>query len=195
MGISVPEAPSYTDDFVRAYLKHNSIAEFEQAVRDALDAKQKQAYYDVVSPQVWEVITENTEVIKYPDAEVKEYYDALVGSVNEYVEALNLDFDAFVEKNFEMTADEFYASSLEEAQIRVKDNLITKAIAKAEGIKVTSDIYEERALKYATDVYDCETIEELESKFSREEIEDIILTDLVHEFVADNASITYSNEN
>ena len=194
VSINVTEAPVYSDDFVRAYLGHNTTAEYEQSVRETLEARQKQAYYDVVVPQVWEVISENTEVKKYPDAEVKEYYDAFVGSVRDYVDALGLDFAAFVKTNFEMTEDEFYEYALEEAQSEVKEKMICHAIAKAENIKVSSSDYEERALSYATDTYGLESVEELEEKFSREEIEEIILCDLVHEFVADCASVTYTNE-
>ena len=192
--INVNEAPIYNDDFVRAYLGHNSVEEYEQAVRDALVAKQKQAYYDIVIPQIWNDLTDATEVKKYPDSEVKYYYDSLVNSVKSYVDALGLDMEAFIKTTFEMSEDEFYEKSLEEAQITVKEQMMCSAIAKAEGIKVSAAEYNTRALRYAQDNYDFTSVEELEEKFSHDEIELLILCDMVKEYLADHASITYTNE-
>ena len=188
------ESPVYNDDFARAYLGYDSVEEFEKAIRASIEKQQALAFYGIVVPQVWQTVFDNTEVKKYPENEVKAKYDTLVGAVAEYVETLNLDMDAFIEKNFEMTAEEYYDLSLEQAQMEVKERMICHAIAKAEGIKVTNAEYEKRALEYAEGMYGLESIEALEEQYTRDEVEELVLCDIVKEFLADNASITYTED-
>lgn len=192
--IAVLESPVYNDDFARAYLGYDSVEEFEEAIRASIEKQQKYAYYGIVVPQVWQTVFDNTEVKKYPENEVKSKYDTLVGAVVGYVEALNLDMDAFIEKNFEMTTDEYYESSLEQAQMDVKERMICHAIAKAEGIKITDAEYERRALEYAENMYGLESVAALEEQYTRDEVEELVLCDMVKEFIADNASVTYTTE-
>lgn len=187
------EAPVYNDDFARAYLKHDSVEEYESYVRETLEAERKQAYNKDVLGQVWQTIVDNTEVVKYPDAEVKNYYDMTINSVKEYVDALGADFDAFVEKNFGMTVDEFYADALAQSQAKVKEEMIVNQIARREGIKVSNEEYKKRAEEYAIDFYGLESLEEFEEMFSREEIEQLILSDLVREYVVKVSDVQISD--
>ena len=191
--IQISEAPEYTDDFVRAFLGHDTIEEYEQAVRDALVEKQHEAFYDITIPQVWGVILDNTEVKKYPDDKIKKYYDGVVDSVKNYVDTLGLDYEAFLTNTLGMTEEEFYESAMNEAQASVKDEMICHAIAKAENIKVSDNDYKTRGLEIAKEAYGLETLEELEEQFAPQEIRDNILCDMVKEFVAENAAITYEN--
>lgn len=188
------EAPVYNDDFARAYLNHASVEEYEAYVRETLTESRKKAYNELVLNQIWQGIVDGTEVKKYPDAEVKRYYNELIDSVKIYVDSLGLDYAAFIEKNFEMTEDEFHAYALESAQETVKEEMICNAIARAEKIKLTNDEYTSRATVYATELYKFGSLAEFEEEFSRDKIEELILGDLVKEFVVDNANVTI-NEN
>ncbi len=187
------EAPVYNDDFARAYLKHDSIEEYENYVRESLKADRERAYKEEVLNQVWQTIIDGTEVKKYPEAEVNKYYDLTVDSVKEYVDALGANFDSFVEKQFGMSADEFYADALTAAQTKVKEDMIVNLIARRENIKVSSDEYKTRALEYATDFYELNSLEEFEELYSREDIEQIILSDLVRERVIELSDVELFN--
>lgn len=186
------EAPVYNDDFARAYLKHDSVEEYENYVRESLRAEREQAYNETVLNQVWQTIVDKTEVIKYPDAEVNKYYNMTVDSVKEYVDALGGDFDSFVEKNFGMTVDEFYADVLAEAQAKVKEEMIVNQIARRESIKVSKEEYKKRGEEYATDYYQLESLEKFEEMYSRGEIEQLILSDLVRECVVKLSDVEIS---
>ena len=186
------EEPEYTDDFVKAYLYHDSIADYEEAVRAALEKQHESGFYKIVSQQIWQTIVDNATVKKYPEAEVKYYYDGLVGNVNDYVTELELDFDAFVNANFEMTAEEFYDYAKTYSEEKVKEEMVVHAIAKAEGITLTDEEYKTLGEEYAKTVAGVESLAKLEEEYSRDEISEVLLGDKVKKAVADLADITWT---
>ncbi len=184
-------APNYTDDFVRAYLKHDSIADYEASIREAIEKSYEDAFYSVSSAKLWPEIVEGTEIIQYPEADVKFYYDKLVDSVNNYVTTCNIDFDKFVEANFDMTAEEFYEYAQTNAEKTVKEQMIVTAIAKKEGISISEEEYKTLGEDYAVNYAEVESLAALEEKFSREEISDVLLSDKVKKAIVDFADVTY----
>ena len=183
--------PEYTDDFVRAYLHHDSIEDYENAIREALEAKHEEGFYMNVIGQIWDTVVDGTEVKKYPDAEVKYYYDKLVDSVSSYVELYNLNMEAFISSNFEMTEEEFYDYAMDYAQTTVKEQMVVNAIARRENITISESEYKELGEEYAKDVAGLESLAELEENYSRSEIEEVLLGDKVKKAVADLALITW----
>lgn len=184
------EEPEYTDDFVRAYLGHDSVADYENAVRQALEEQHSDSYYSIVLNQIWDSVLDNTTVKKYPDKEVKYYYDRLVDTVSNHVSALELDFAAFVKTNFDMTEEEFYAYAMENAQETVKEQMIVNAIARTENISISDSEYKTLGEKYAKEIYELDSLAELEEKFPSDEIRELFLIEKVQKFVADNADVS-----
>lgn len=70
----------------------------------------------------------------------------------------------------------------------VKNELIMKAIAEAENIEVSKEVYNEKAAEYA-EYYGYDTVEEFEEANDKEEIELSILVELVMEFLIDEAVV------
>ena len=66
--------------------------------------------------------------------------------------------------------------------------MIIEEIASIEGIEVTEEEYNTRALGYAA-TYGYEDIASLETDFGKEELERTILTDLVMEYLLEQAVI------
>lgn len=185
------ELPEYTDDFVRAYLGYESIEDFEENIVILLEEHYKEIFYESVISQTWPAIVENTTVIKYPEAEVKEMYDDMVSSNQAYAKAQGVNFADYIGVIYNMTEDEFYEFAQSEAESRIKEEMICYAIARAENITLSEEEYTERATEYAVDIYGLASLEAFEAIYDKGVIRQTLMIDLVKELVADNAAITY----
>jgi trigger factor len=147
-----------------------------------------------VSDQVWDVVYENTEVIKWPDAEVSEYYNAMVESNQAYAEVMGLNFATYVSLYFDgMTEEEFYSTAKEEAEQKIKEEMIVYAIARRENLSLSEAEYTKRATEYATKYYEMASLEAFEETYDKPLIRQTILSDLVHEFIVDHADVEIKN--
>lgn len=181
--------PKYTDDFVRGYLGYDSIAEYESEVRSNLEEYYAELTSFYVINQLWPEISENTEVLQYPEKELQAYYNDTVDAHKELAKENDITFTDYVSDYFSMTVDEFYESMMEEAKATVKDELICYTIARAENITLTDAEYEERAEEYA-EQYEMESVEDLEEKYGKDTIMRLLLCDKVQEWVAAEANLT-----
>ena len=185
------ELPEYTDNFVKLYLNYDSIEEYENSILESLKAQYQDTLYKTVIPTVWENVVKNTTVKKYPEAEVKNEYDSYINGINDYCESYGITLGQFARANFDKNEEEFLVYAQEEAEKKVKEDMIVFAIARAENITISEEEYTDRATNYAKNVYELSSLSELEEKFSKDEIYRAILIDMVQEFVADNAEITF----
>lgn len=185
-GVYETEQPEYNDIFVKAYLGFDTVAEYEQSLKEAMleAAELNQLTSKVV--QTWTVVVENTEVLKYPEKELNQIAEQLIAEVETYTEAVGINFGEYTKIRYGMTEEEFREGAAELAREQVKQDMIVYAIARAEDLTVTDAQYEEYAQNYMTQM-GFTTIEELESRYTREAITEGILGDLAKECVANYA--------
>lgn len=187
------EYPEYNDVFVKAYLGHDTVEDYENYLREQYEENNKRGVYSDVVPQVWEFVFDNSTVIKYPQKELKEKYDNMVSGVQDYADIYGMTLEAFVKGTFDMTLDEFYQYAQTEAEADVKEEMICYAIARAENLTLSEEEYVERATEIATNIYGMETLKELEEKFNMAIIYKGILMDMAKETIADSCNIIYSD--
>ncbi len=185
------ELPEYTEDFVRAYLGYDSIEEYESNLRVLMEEHYKDIFYEFVITQVWETVVESTNVIKYPEKELKQMYDDMVTSNEALSKAQGINFPDFIKLVFGMTEEEFYEYAQSEAEARIKEEMICYAIAREENITLTDEEYIERATEYATDIYGLASLEAFEAIYDKSTIKQTLMIEKVKEAVADYADITY----
>ncbi len=193
VSVCAAELPDYDDEFVRAYLGFDSVADFENALRQSIEDNAKDSYYMVVDGQTWTALFNNTNVKKYPDREYQERYDAMVGSAEAYAKTAGANFPDYVEAVYGMTEDEFYSYADEQAKILVKDDMIKYSIARAENVTISDEEYEIGVRELAAR-YDFDTAADFENTYDKAEIREILLFEKVHELVADLADVTYTEE-
>ncbi len=183
--------PEYTDEFVRETFKYDSIKAYEDSIREMYEMRYKAYYYKEVINQVWDVLVENTEVIKYPKNDLKKAYDSYIASIEAYVEHVEMRLEDYIGIYHGMTVDEFYVEAENIVKEQMKEDMILYAIARAENITISDEEYTERATEYALSYYEMESLEEFEAMYGVETIREMILFDLVREHIADCADITY----
>jgi len=193
--IEEQELPEYTEDFVRAYLGFESKAAYEKSIREGLEARYKKSFYTAVIAQVWPALVENTEVIRYPEKELLALYNDIVASNKALAESQGVVFSDYIEAISGMTEDEFYEYARTTAEARIKEEMITYAIARAENLSISEEEYTSRATKIAKEIYGLSSLEAFESIYDKDVIRHGILQDMVRELVADYAEMTYMEDN
>lgn len=179
-----PTYPEYNDEFVAtnfAAYDLSTTEEFEDYIEEML-------YYNLVLTAVWDEFVEACEVVSYDEDEVNDLLEQTVEYYVSYYAYYGYDFEELVGE-YGYTLDEYAELyMLDSVKSTVKEKMVIRAIAEAEGIEVTDEVYDAEAEIYRIS-YGYDTVEELEEAYSKSEIEFSILYDLVTEFVAQNAVV------
>lgn len=182
------QVPELTDEFVaELFPNYPTVAEYTEALRKAMNDN---AYYE----QVTEQLMASSEVLEYNEAEVILQKEQLIAEYTSYAEyygsyyGLDTETAIMYFLGFESTAA-FEESMGDYARDVVKNAMIIKAIAKAEGLELTKKEYKEKALEYAPN-YGYEDVKSFEEAYGKDVIEESILAEKVMLFIIDNAVIT-----
>lgn len=176
--------PEYNDEFVAKISDFSTVAEYEEDLKNSLmeeaeSSNQETAAYDALA----EVVA-NTDFSGYPD----ELYDECKASYDEmnamYAEMFGMDVS-----DFESGEDETKAAVEE----MVYEKMVITAIAEREKLEVTDEEYNDYLSSLAEE-YSYDTPEEFEADYSKETIEEDLLTSKVLQFLLDNAKITEVTE-
>ena len=135
--------PEYNDEWVRNNTDYTTTAEYEEAVRSDILAGKSRSAQSEIRLEVFNKIMENTEVIKYPEKELNARYDDIVSSYQGYAEAADMEFEDYLNSEMGISVDEFESMATEAAQNDVKNEMVLRAIAQAEGIELTDSDYNE----------------------------------------------------
>lgn len=178
--------PEYNDAFVKEYYGHETVASFEQEIRDSLAAQNERNRYEYVAEGAWAFLMEETEVISYPEAEYNTLYQQVVAYYTSLAEQESTTLNEYVTDTYGISISEFYSgleSSVKESMLQ---EMIMYTISRAENITVSDEEYETRGAEYAA-YYGYSTLTELEADYGADYIRDSILFNLVDEFLVEHA--------
>ena len=179
--------PELTDEFVAENLgTYTTVDEFLTELRENLNLN---SYYT----QITKTLLDSCEVTEYSEEEVtaeKENMMAYYLSYAEYYASMTgLDTETALYYVSGLASTEELEKAAEEyAYQSIKNTMVMKEIAAIEGIEVSEEEYNTRALEYAAS-YGYEDIATFEADYSKEEIEQIILLDIVMDFLVEEAVI------
>ena len=176
--------PEFTDEFVKTnygYLGVNTKDEF-------LAFLEEDIYVSQIYNDVWDVIMQNlkmesydTDTLKDLATELKEYEEYQVYMTYGIDLTTYLTYMGMDEKEFDKLVED-------SAKEYMKQEILVKAIAEAENLVITDELYQQKLLEYAK-AYGFDTAEEFQSQYSdmtREDFEFTILSELVIKFVSEN---------
>ncbi|MBR2024359.1 MAG: FKBP-type peptidyl-prolyl cis-trans isomerase, partial [Clostridia bacterium] len=119
-GLAIP--PIFNDDFVKTcYPDYKTTDEFIASL--------KRQY---VLSNIYEYIVSNSEIIKYPKAELRDANRELEDIEVTFEETYGVELDAYIEAYFDMTRDEYIKSNM-------KSEMIYYAIKQRENIEPTNE--------------------------------------------------------
>ncbi len=176
--------PEFTDAFVKekyGYLGLETTADF-------LEFLEEELYISQIYSEVWDVVMENLKMESYDTDDLA----ALAKELKEYEEysvymTYGIDLKTYL-SYLGMDEAEFDEAVEESAKEYMKQEILVDAIAEAEGITISDELYNEKILEYAK-AYGFNTVEEFQSNYgdmTREDFEFTIYSELVIELVVDN---------
>lgn len=169
--------PELTDAFVKEKFKKNTVAEFKQYVKEQLD---KEAEEKMLT-SAWKAALANCEIIDYPEGLVEEYVATMkkhyTDEAKKYGSTLEYAVGDVAEWEKEATqyAMDYYKSEI--AMYYILDKEFGRDISNKE--------YRTRVIAYAEE--QGVTVEELEKKYTKDELVTSMQWDKVMEFIWDKA--------
>ena len=182
------QVPELTDEFIAGKVpEYPTVELYMEALRESMNAE---TYYT----QITEQLMASSEVVKYNEANVllrkemliteytsyAEYYGSYYGLDTETAIMYFLGFESMDSFEEEMGN---YAYEVE------KNAMIIKEIAGIEGLEVSDEKYATSVAEMA-EYYGYETVAEFEEANGKDNIMDSILSEVVMDFIIENAVIT-----
>lgn len=186
--VMVVQYPELTDEFVaQEFPEYATVAEYIEAVRDALN---QEAYYE----QITEMLMASSEVIAYDEAVVAARKQDLIDDYSAYAyyygSYYGLDEETSIMYFLGYESMEAFEADMGVYAYDVEKNaMIMEEIALLENLEVTQEIYNNNVVEMAA-YYGYEDIAEFEDANGVDAIKEAILSELVMNFIIENAVIT-----
>ncbi len=185
--------PDYTDAFVASNTDAESIADYEQSIREELEITYGEIDDNYNKSAVMQVVLENANITEYPEQEMQEVFDSTLSDVQAEADQYGYDLATYVSARYGYAEDDFrnYVSSLVEDFMREK--IVVCAVAKAEGITVSKD----EIKAYKAEMMESSNItdeDEFDERFSEEDVTYYTIADKVVDFLLENATPTVATE-
>ncbi len=186
-GISVYTAPELTDEFVQAVSEESkTVEEYEAEIKSLLEEDATLNYEYALQNASWSAVLEKAEVVKYPEGEVEELTESLIGQYQSMAEYYGMDFETFVSSQMGYTVEQFEEQAKLAAESSVKQRLVAQAIAEAEKIVPTEKEYEAEYEKFCEEYGYADVDALMEAAGGEEKLQEIIIQNIVIEWVAEN---------
>lgn len=175
------ELPEFNDDFARSLGNFDSLDDLKQSVKEGLWEEKKIAEVQRVRNEIVNKISANTKC-EIPEALLKAELEREINVFQkEVLEKLQMSFDDYLSK-LGKTRQELEKDIEPQAILRIKNQLILRAIAKAENITVKEEEIEEEANKFLRRYPSVkEAQKDIDPNQLRLYIEDVIRTEKVLE--------------
>lgn len=180
--------PELNDAFIAENIpEFSTVDEYMKELRENMNYT---AYYE----QITELLMESSEVSKYNEKRVAERKAQLIAEYTSYAEYYGsyygLDTETAIMYFLGFESTEAFEEEMGNYAYDVEKNaMIISEIAKLEGIELTDEIYNEKVVEYVA-AYGVEDEAALKEQFGEETVNNAILSELVMDFLIENAVIT-----
>ncbi|MDD7770306.1 trigger factor [Suipraeoptans intestinalis] len=182
-GITQNDVPKLTDEVVKTLSKTSkTVKEYKEEVRKNLETEAQSNYDNTLAQKVWDKVLENTKIKSYPKKEVKAFADKFINRYKEMASSYGMEYETMIKEQMNMSVEDFEKEVDKMAKSSLKQTMITEAIAKEEGIKVSGKEYEKQ-LKALAKNYGYGSVKELKAVAPKEDLEDIVQNKLVKEWL------------
>lgn len=182
---SVMRMPELTDDFVKTVSEESkTLDEYKKEVEKILKDDAEDNYkYDLESA-AWEAVLEKAEVVSYPEEEVEEAKQQIIGTYKDIAEAYGIAYEDYITSQG-MVVEDFEKQVGEAAENSVKQKYLAQAIAEEEKLTLTDEEYEKEFKKLAEE-YGYQDVDTMKESAGEEELKNMVLQNKVKEWLAEN---------
>ena len=128
------EQAELTDEFVSQISDCQTVDEYRQMVREALETSRENEREQNRRNAVWDKVLENAQVVAYNSGEVQEIVDQYTSYDQSAARDFEMSLEDYVQTYQGVTMDEYTAAIEDIAKQEIKERLVIDAIAQAENI-------------------------------------------------------------
>ena len=174
--------PEYNDATVSTYAGYSTTAEFEENLKELLAYEKAEEGKLNQENELWAQLLEVSEVANYPQDQIDAQVDEMKAYFEMYAEMFQMSYADFIATYTSLgTEAEAEKYMLEEAQTIVKGSLVIKAMVENNNLSFTEEEY--AAFLELVAGENGMTVEEVESNYSKETIEEALYYEKVIEFL------------
>ncbi|MCQ2423949.1 MAG: hypothetical protein MJ088_03515 [Clostridia bacterium] len=179
----------YDDENVQKISDYKTTAELEAAIREALLDTQREQLYDQLLASAWTAAADGAVVHGYPEEELNTQYEDAISLYEISAERAGMTLAEYcVSIGYEDEAS-FKAYLREKVEEKLRDSMLTVALARKYGITLFEKEYKAGAAAYAESL-ELTSVEVLELIYEKSEIAETLLRDKVEKYLLENAEIT-----
>lgn len=180
--------PELDDAFVQELAIENvtTVDAYRDYVREQLKAQKESEAESSRQSELFQKAVENAEVKEYPEELVSQYREEFNSYYNQYAAYFGLELTDFLTQYMDLTEEEFNEEADKYGQEATANMLVLCAIAKAEGVEVTDELYAEKTSEYAQQngYTDAAT---LEADYGKGYLKQVIINEKVMEILEKDA--------
>ena len=178
--------PSQLDNTFAEQKGYDSVEALYAGVREELETARQQEADSEKEYQLLQKLVDSSTFDLNED-EIALYVDSIKNQYSSYASMFGYDLETYVTLASGMTMEEFEEQCREIAIYQIQCPLVENAVAEAEGLEVTDEIYAEKAEKYKN-YYGYDSVEALESAYTKETVMMQVTADMALDFIVENAT-------
>lgn len=179
VSVTKTNAPDYTDAFVKSKTGFETVAAYEQALREMVERE-----------LIWSAVVSGTEIKKYPKKFIKYYSDEFDSYYKNKMETDKLTFTQLLSSLGFKDENEYNEAMLDYAQGVVKEEMVLYRLVKDEKIRVSRDEYKTELERLAKENGYSDKIDDFEESYGEDIIRRTVLWDKLKEHLRKNITIS-----
>ncbi len=187
--------PELDDTFVQQLAIENvtTVDAYRAYVKEQLTSQKESEAESSRQSELFQKAVENAEVTEYPEELVAQYKEEFNNYYSQYAAYFGLELEDFLSQYMELTEEEFNEEAQKYGEEATANMLVLCAIAKAEGIEVTDELYAEKTEEYASEngYADAAT---LEADYGKGYLKQVIINEKVMEVLEKDAKGVEASE-
>lgn len=181
--------PELNDEFVDSLGIDDvkTVDAYREYVRGQLEEGKESDAETNMRNELVEKAVENAKVKDLPAELVEQYKNEYISYYKEYSQYFGMEYEDFLSQYMDgMTVEDLEKEAQTYGEDAAKHMLVICAIAKAEGLDDTDEVYTEKLAEYAEN-NQFDSVETFEETYGKEYLKQVIINERVFDFLADNA--------
>lgn len=139
---NVEKVPELDEEFVKANSDYETVADYRNSIAKELEKNEYDEQLYNIKSTLYSKLVSDTEVIQYPDKEVKKQIKELEETYKNMAKNSNVDWEDYLTDTLGATQEQFDEQVELYAKELVKQEMIIYAIAEKEGLSVSDEEYD-----------------------------------------------------
>lgn len=184
---SINQLPEVNDAFVKKVTKEDSknVKEYKEEIKETLEKNAEENYKYNLATEAWDAVMEKAKFDKKPEKEIKKMKDEIIDQYKQYAKYYNVSYEELIQSQMNTDVKSFEKQASEVATDTVKAKYVAQAIADKENLTPSKDEYQKEFKKMAKQ-YGYDDVDALVKDAGEDELKDIVLQNVVKEWLADN---------